>query len=223
MSDYVLNAELRTEQGKGASRRLRKLGKIPAIIYGADKDPVMISLQHNQISRFELDGEHFFFSILDIDIDGNTENVLIRDYQRHPYKPQVVHIDFLRVNMKEQLKTTVPLHFVGEEDCVGVKAGGKVAHNISDVEITCMPGNLPEHIEIDVANLNIGESVSLSEITMPEGIELVVIANAKAEGLDDAHFAEIDQVVVSVTNVSTASDDSADVATDEADAASDDS
>ncbi len=197
MSDQiVLHAKKREEQGKGASRRLRKEGQVPTIIYGAGKEPKMISLDHNKLLRFEMD-ESFFSSILKVEIEGSDEeNVIIRDYQRDPVKPFILHVDLLRIKMSEKMQTSTPLHFVGDEEAVGIKAGGLLQRLITEVEIACMPADLPEAIEVDVSALDIGDSIHLSQITMPEGVELV--AMIQMEEADEENKADMDLGVVSI-------------------------
>ncbi len=197
MSDQiVLHAKKREEQGKGASRRLRKEGLVPTIIYGAGKEPKMISLDHNKLLRYEMD-DSFFSSILKVEIDGgDEENVIIRDYQRDPVKPFILHVDLLRIKMSEKMHTTTPLTFVGDENSVGVKAGGSLQRLISEVDILCMPADLPESIEIDVSALDIGDSIHLSQIKMPEGVELA--AMIQMDEADDDHKADLDLGVVAI-------------------------
>ncbi len=197
MSDQiVLHAKKREEQGKGASRRLRKEGLVPTIIYGAGKEPKMISLDHNKLLRYEMD-DSFFSSILKVEIDGgDEENVIIRDYQRDPVKPFILHVDLLRIRMSEKMHTTTPLTFVGDEDSVGVKAGGLLQRLISEVDILCMPADLPESIEVDVSGLDIGDSIHLSQIKMPEGVELA--AMIQMDEADDEHKADLDLGVIAI-------------------------
>jgi len=192
MSDQViLHAKSREAKGKGASRRLRKSGQVPAIIYGAGQEPRMISIDHNKLLKYELD-DSFFSSILKIDIDGgDTENVLIRDYHRDPVKPKILHLDFLRVNMKEKLSTTVPVHFVGDENAPGIIEGGSLQRLVSELDIMCLPDDLPEFIEIDVSELTIGSSIRMAEVKAPEGVEIyaqVQMAEADAEQSDEMNL-----------------------------------
>ncbi|CAA6814660.1 MAG: LSU ribosomal protein L25p [uncultured Thiotrichaceae bacterium] len=197
MSDQiVLHAKKREEQGKGASRRLRKEGLVPAIIYGAGKEPSMIALQHSKLLRYEQE-DSFFASILKVEIDGgDEENVLIRDYQRDPVKPKILHIDLLRVNMAEKIHTSVPLHFINDEMSVGVKEGGIMQRLIVEVDIVCLPTALPEYIEVDVSDLDIGGSIHISDIKAPEGVELMDMVHM--EEADDEHKSSLDLAIVSV-------------------------
>ena len=197
MSDQiVLHAKKREEQGKGASRRLRKEGLVPTIIYGAGKEPKMISLNHNKLLKYELE-ESFFSSILKVEIDGgDEENVIIRDYQRDPVKPFILHVDLLRIKMSEKMHTSTPLHFIGDEDAVGIKAGGILQRLINEVDILCMPADLPEAIEVDVSALDIGESLHLSQIVLPEGVELA--AMIQMEEAEEEEKATMDLGIVSI-------------------------
>ncbi len=172
---FVVEAQQRTDAGKGASRRLRHEGLVPGVVYGAHKEPAMISMVHNQIMQ-RLEHEAFYSHILTLKIDGKSEQVILKDLQRHPARPIIMHADFLRVSAKEKLKTNVPLHFVGEEDAKGVKEGGVVSHLLTEVEVSCLPADLPEYIEVSVAGLDIGEAVMLSEVVVPEGVELPVLS-----------------------------------------------
>ncbi len=179
---FELDAEVRTDMGKGASRRLRYANKVPAIMYGGG-DPVSLTLDHNKIMH-ALENEAFYSHILTINIDGKAEKAVLRDLQRHPAKPTILHADFQRVNMKEKLHMHVPLHFINEDIAVGVKdEGGVIQHNVVEVEVSCLPTNLPEYIEIDVAELTLGHSLHLSDITLSEGIELVQLAHGESHDL----------------------------------------
>ena len=178
---YVFEAELRTDLGKGASRRLRREDKVPAIVYGADKEPVSIALDHNKIIEAQAE-EGFYTHILTLNIDGSKTEVLVKDMQRHPFKPKVTHIDFLRVDASHKLHTKIPLHFAGEE--AAVKKGGVIAHATTEVEISCLPKDLPEFIEVNVADMNVGDTLHLSDLNVPKGVELVELS--KGEDHDQA-------------------------------------
>ncbi len=172
-SEFVLTAEPRTEQGKGASRRLRREGKVPAILYGAGKDPVPLSLNHNELLK-QLENEAFYSHILTVELDGKTEQAVLKDLQRHPAKPFILHLDLMRVSAGEKIRVNVPLHFVGEDVAPGVKIGGGiVTHAVTEVEISCLPKDLPEYIEVDLSTLELGESLHLSDLKLPPGVELV--------------------------------------------------
>jgi len=193
--NIVLIAEQRDEQGKGASRRLRRLGKFPAIVYGAGKEPTPITLDHNEMLK-HLESEAFYSSLLSLELGGESERVVLRDIHRHPAKPFILHMDLLRVKKGEALRMHVPLHFMGEEDSPGVKAGGVPMHNMVEVEIECLPRHLPEYIEVDVSNLDVGDSVHLSKLQMPEDVTLIAMIGADEMSEEEMHA--IDQPVASI-------------------------
>jgi len=183
-----LNAELRTDLGKGASRRLRHAEKMPAIIYGAGKDPVGLTLEQKAV-RAHQDNEAFYSSIVDLSIDGKTEQVIIRDVQHHPFRVDLIHIDFQRVDKKSKLHVHVPLHYINEDKGPGVKQfGGQVSHLAVETEIECLPKDIPEFIEVDLIAMNIGDILHLSDIQLPKGVEIMALKQG------DAH----DTAIVSV-------------------------
>jgi len=172
-----LNAELREAKGTGASRRLRHAGKVPAVIYGAGRDPVNLSLDHDEIFH-NLENEAFHTAILEVRAGGDSQQAILRDVQMHPFKPRILHVDLQRVSATEKLHMKVPLHFVGDETCPGVKTqGGLVSHLMNEVDVTCLPSQLPEYIEADVSNLHLNESLHLSELKLPEGVEITSLAH----------------------------------------------
>ena len=175
-TDFILQAKGREDTGKGASRRLRRLaGEVPAIVYGGKKNPTKIALTHKDVAK-ALENEAFFSSIISLDIEGASEDVIIKDIQRHPAKKIVLHMDFFRVSKTTVLQTKVPLHFINEDSCPGVKLGGGiVAHTMTDIEIQCLPKNLPEFIEVDMAEVDLGDIVHISDIVLPEGVESVAL------------------------------------------------
>ncbi|MCV6620499.1 MAG: 50S ribosomal protein L25/general stress protein Ctc [Cellvibrionaceae bacterium] len=176
--DFKLNAQARDVQGKGASRRLRRLeGKVPAIVYGGKKKPTNITVAHNELIK-HLENEAFYSHIIELDIDGKTENVILKDLQRHPAKALVMHADFLRVSKTKKFKTTVPLHFINENTCEAVKLQGcTIAHSMTELEITCLPANLPEFIEVDFAGVEAGAVIHISDLTLPKGVESVALSH----------------------------------------------
>ncbi len=184
-TSFELAATIRQDLGKGATRRLRKQDMVPAVIYGAGIDPVSITLTHNQLLNSTAN-EAFFSHILSIDIEGKKENVIIKALQRHPAKPILMHADFLRVNMKEKLKVHVPIHFIGEDDSPGFKQGGVVTHDLVDIEVECLPKDLPEFVEVDVSALEIGESLHLSDIKLPKGLTIVALTQGENHDLQVA-------------------------------------
>jgi large subunit ribosomal protein L25 len=181
-TSFELNAEPRADTGKGASRRLRRTGKIPAIMYGGNNDPESLTLNHNEVIR-NLENEAFYSHILTVNVGGSKTRAVLRDLQRHPSKPFVQHMDLQRVSEAEKLRMNVPLHFIGEEDAPGVKAGGMVSHEIIEVEIECLPRDLPEYVEVDVSGLDIGDSLHLSDLKMPEGAVLLELARGEGHDL----------------------------------------
>ena len=170
-----VSAESRTLQGKGASRRLRGSGKVPGIIYGGDSEPQSVEMDHNDMFH-KLKMEAFHASILTLNVGGNKEQVLLRDVQMHPYKPLVLHVDFQRVDPKKKIHMKVPLHFVNAEVAPGVKtSGGIVSHVLTEVDISCLPKDLPEFITIDLIDLVAGHTLHLSDITVPENVEITAL------------------------------------------------
>lgn len=178
--DFVLNAELRGDAGKGASRRLRRLeGQTPAIIYGGDKAPVNIQFAHKDLMK-QLENEAFYSHVITINVGSNSETVLLKDLQRHPAKKLVLHADFLRVSMDKEVTVKVPLHFINEDDSIGVKQqGGIVSHIMTELEITCLPAKLPEYIEVDVAKLELDQVVHISDLKLPEGVTSVALSHGE--------------------------------------------
>ena len=176
-NEFLLNAEIRSETGKGASRRLRRLQDlVPAIIYGGDAEPQMITVQSREL-RKALENEAFYSHILTLNVGGESVQAVLRDLQRHPAKGTPSHADFLRVDSKQKLTMNVPLHFINEESAIGVKQqGGEVQHTVSEVEVSCLPQNLPEFIEVDMANVELDSVVHLSDLVLPEGVELTQLA-----------------------------------------------
>ena len=175
-TDFILQAKGREDTGKGASRRLRRLaGEVPAIVYGGKKNPMKITLTHKDVAK-ALENEAFYSSIVSLNIEGSSEDVIIKDIQRHPAKKIVLHMDFFRVSKTTVLQTKVPLHFINEDTCPGVKLGGGiVAHTMTDIEIQCLPKNLPEFIEVDMGEVDVGDIVHISDIVLPEGVESVAL------------------------------------------------
>ncbi len=176
MSDNIqLNAEPRADSGKGASRRLRRTGLVPAVVYGGDGDPQSISLIHNEFSH-ELESEAIYTQLIDLKIGEQSEEVILRDLQRHPFKKRVLHADFFRIDKKKPINVVVPIHAVNTEECVGVKTdGGMLTQVATEIEVICLPKNLPEYLEVDVIELHLGETIHLSELKVPEGVEIVAL------------------------------------------------
>ncbi|MCJ0825363.1 50S ribosomal protein L25/general stress protein Ctc [Luteimonas sp. 50] len=172
MSEHKITATSRKDEGKGASRRLRHAGQVPAIIYGGKSEPKSIQLEHERTWLLSQQ-EWFYASIIDLDVDGKTEKVLLRDMQRHPFKQRIMHLDFQRVSANEAIRVAVPLHFVNAEKSeAGKTAGVVITHELNDVQITCLPGDLPENIEVDLSTLKPGDTVHLSQVKLPKGVEV---------------------------------------------------
>ena len=178
MSDsFIVNVELRDDLGKGASRRLRRLeDKIPAIVYGAGKKPQPLMLDHKDVIK-HLEDEAFYSHILTLQAGKTKQQVILKDLQRHPFKPKVTHMDFMRVSATQKLHTSVPLHYVNEDTCPGVKEGGVVNHSYTTVEIACLPKNLPEFIEVDMSEVEMDGILHLSDIKLPKGVEIVELTH----------------------------------------------
>ena len=170
-----IKVQMRADVGKGASRRLRRAGMVPGIIYGAHKDPVMIQMVHHKLQK-QLEQESIFSTILTLNLDGKKQQVLLKDLQRHPYRPFVEHIDFQRISAREKIRTNVPIRFINEEKSVGIKIGGASSHHIVNVEVMCLPKDLPEFLEVDVQDMDIGDTVLISGLTLPKGVEIPVLA-----------------------------------------------
>ncbi len=171
-----ISADKRTLQGKGASRRLRGSGKVPAIIYGGDQEPQSIEMDHNDLYH-KLKLEAFHASILSLSVAGKKEQVLLRDIQMHPFKLQVLHVDFQRVDKNKKIHMKVPLHFINAENSPGVKtSGGIVTHILTEVDISCLPDDLPEFISVDLAELTAGHTLHLSDLVLPKGVETIALA-----------------------------------------------
>ena len=187
MAEFELHADIRSEQGTGAVRRLRRAGKVPAIMYGAGKEPKPIELVENSIRR-QLSNEAFFSHVLTVKVDGREEKAVIKSLQRHPATERILHLDLLRVSETQRITMLVPIHFENEEDSPGRRAGGSISHHATEVEITCLPKDLPEYLSVDAVDMNIGDSIHLSQIALPEGVEIPALA----------HGPEHDQPVVSI-------------------------
>ena len=208
MSEAIFNldASVRSDLGKGASRRLRREDKLPGIIYGGEEAPVSITLAHNKVFQAS-EFEAFYSHVLTLNVDGKATEVLVKDMQRHPYKPKIMHIDFQRVVAGQDVHTNVPIHFVNEEKSAAVKAGGSAEHHVTEIEVTCLPKNLPEFIEVDMAGVEMGQTLHLSDLTLPAGVASVELAKN-----DEAH----DLAVVTVKPAKgAAAEDSEEEATEE--------
>jgi large subunit ribosomal protein L25 len=166
-----ISATSRKAQGTGASRRLRKTGRVPGIVYG-EGEPALIDLDHNNLYH-SLRNEAFHASVLTLDVDGNKQQVLLRDFQMHPFRQQVQHIDFQRVAKDKKIHMRMPLHFINADIAPGVKLGGGIInHVLNELEITCLPADLPEFVEVDLSGLDLGRSMHISDIKLPKGVEI---------------------------------------------------
>ena len=169
---HEIKAQSRNDEGKGASRRLRRAAMVPAVVYGANQPPQSIQIEHNTI-LLAAKHEWFFSSVLDLNVDGKVQKVLVRDWQKHPFKQQMLHMDFLRINENEAVRVNVPLHFLNQEKSMAGKTSGVViSHNLTEVEVSCLPKDLPEFIDLDLTELKPGDIVHLSQIKLPKGVSL---------------------------------------------------
>jgi large subunit ribosomal protein L25 len=175
-NDFTVIAKSRSEQGKGASRRLRRLDSmVPGIVYGGENKPETIMIAHNHLTKL-LENEAFYSHILTLEIDGKAQQVVLKDLQRHPYRPILVHVDFQRITGNEKITMHVPLHFSGEDVAPGVKLDkGIVTHLMTEIEVRCLPKDLPEFIAVDLSSLKLGESVHISDLKLPKGIEATAL------------------------------------------------
>ncbi len=167
---FEFEAVSRDKTSASSARAIRRDGKVPAVLYGSGGEPTAISLSHNEMLK-RLEHEAVYSHVLDLKVNGKVEKAILKDIQRHPSKPVILHMDFQRINKSEKLRMNVPLHFLNEQESVGVKKGGVVMHSLVDVEVTCLPSDLPEYIEVDLIGLDIGDSIHLSEIKAPKDVE----------------------------------------------------
>ena len=185
---FVVNAELRTDHGKAASRRLRRTGKVPAIVYGG-KDPAQqLALNHHEMAK-HLETEAFYSHILTLKVEGKEQQAVLKDIQRHPAEPILLHFDFQRVFADVAIRMQVPLHFVGGEKCPGVKAdGGVVEHHLSQLEVECLPKDLPEFIEVDLSGMKLNDAIHLSQLKLPAGVVLIELKHGKDPSVAAVHI-----------------------------------
>ncbi|VAW80372.1 LSU ribosomal protein L25p [hydrothermal vent metagenome] len=182
MNVFELDAESRSDMGKGASRRLRRDGKVPAIVYGGEEDPQAITLVHSEIIK-RLDHEAFYAHILTVNVAGKSTKAVLRDMQRHPAKQVIMHMDFQRVDENKPIHVHVPLHFIGADIAPGCKAGGMVSHDLVEVNLAVLPAHLPEFIEVDISALDIGDALHLSDLKVPESGSLVELSRGEGHDL----------------------------------------
>jgi large subunit ribosomal protein L25 len=189
---FELKAELRSDAGKGASRRLRRSGKVPGIIYGGGDEPQMIALDHNELIK-HLEHEAFYSHILSVDFGARQDSVVLKDLQRHPARPVIMHIDLQRVRADEKIRMHVPLHFENESVAPGVKQGGQVSHHLPEVVVSCLPKDLPEYLAVDMSRMQLGESLHLSQLALPAGVELVDLTHGDDALVVSVHTARVEQ------------------------------
>ncbi|PMR66963.1 50S ribosomal protein L25/general stress protein Ctc [Halomonas heilongjiangensis] len=201
MSDFTLNASVRNDLGKGASRRLRRANlQVPAIIYGGEQAPQPVSVEKAPFYK-AIEDESFFSSVINLVVDGKSEQVVVRDLQRHPFKPLITHADFLRVDATHEITINVPLHVVGEDKCAGIKDQGGELHVLSnEIQISCLPKDLPDFLEVDIAAVELGTTLHLSDLQVPAGVTLV----------DLTHGEDHDNAVLSITKAKVRGEEAAD-------------
>ena len=183
----TVNATEREDQGKGASRRLRKEEKVPSIIYGGKKEPQMVTLSIHEITHL-LEDENTFTSVLDLVVGESTDSVVLKDIQRHPAKNTITHVDFLRVDAKQTLVTTTPLHFVGVEENEALRLGNMLNQFVVSIEISCLPKDLPHGIDVDVSSLEVGDHLSLTDLVLPEGVVINALQHEDVGTRPDCMF-----------------------------------
>ena len=187
---FQIEAETRQDVGKGASRRLRRTEKTPAVVYGAGKATTALTLDHNKILR-TLDHEAVYSQILTLKVGADSERVILKDVQRHAFKPRIMHVDFQRIKADVKIHMHVPLHFVGGDVAPGVKEGGVISHLMSDVEVSCLPDHLPEYIEVDISNLVLDQMIHLSELKLSTGVEIVALTHGNDQAIVSVHIPRI--------------------------------
>ena len=219
----TVNATEREDQGKGASRRLRKEEKVPSIIYGGKKNPLMVTLSIHEITHL-LEDENTFTSVLDLVVGKSTESVVLKDIQRHPAKNTITHVDFLRVDAKQTLVTTTPLHFVGMEENEALRLGNMLNQFVVSVEISCLPKDLPHGIDVDVTNLAVGDHLSLTDLVLPEGVTINALQHEDVEAHDqtvcsvsEPKVIEEEEEIIEDGETEEAGEDSAEDSADSAD------
>lgn len=196
METFELVASSREDLGKGASRRLRRLGRVPGIVYGSGKEPVPITLKHDDVMH-RLEHEAFFSHVITLDIGGKKERVVLKDLQRHPWRPVLLHLDLLRINEAERIVMNVPLHFLNEGGCVGVKErGGVISHILAELEVSCLPKDLPEYIEVDMQNVDLGQTIHLGDLKLPDKVDSAVLLHGgdPAQPIVSVHMPRVSSV-----------------------------
>ncbi|WP_236218013.1 50S ribosomal protein L25/general stress protein Ctc [Pseudomonas rhodesiae] len=184
MTEFTLNAQARTDLGKGASRRLRHAANIPAVVYGGSKPAESVTILAKEIAKL-FENEAAYSHVIELNVDGTKQNVIVKAMQRHPSKQFIMHADFVRVVAGQKLTAIVPVHFVGEE--APVKKGGEISHVLNEIEVTCLPKDLPEFIEVDLSALEVGAIVHLSDIKAPKGVEFIALAHGDDKAVANVH------------------------------------
>ena len=189
--NFTITAVARSDVGKGASRRLRRAEQIPGIVYGGGKEPKMIAIAQNLLLRL-LEEESFYTQILDLDIEDKKEHVILRDLQRHPFKPKILHLDLQRISATEKVTMRIPLHFIGGDLAPGVKVGGGVISRLlADIEVRCLPKDLPEFIEVDLSNLELNQTIHVSELKLPPNIEIIDSSHGEDQSVVTVHVPRV--------------------------------
>ena len=197
---FDLVAEERTDSGKGASRRLRRAGKVPAIVYGAGRAPRSVTFDRDPLMH-KMENESFFSSVLNISVNGKARQCILKDVQMHPAKRLVLHLDLQRIVADEKIRMSVPIHFLNEETAPGVKtSGGTIAHLVTEIEVSCFPAHLPEYLEIDIGELELDQSLLLSEIALPEGVEIPDLENDNDRSIVSIHIIKVVEIEEETTD-----------------------
>jgi large subunit ribosomal protein L25 len=190
---FEIEASVRHDMGKGASRRLRREEKVPGVIYGGGKAPVALTFEHKHVAK-SLENEAFYSHIVTLKTGTESERVILKDVQRHPFKPRVTHVDFQRVRADEKLHMHIPLHFIGADKAPGVKdAGGVISHIMSDIEVSCLPDKLPEYLELDISEMQLNQIFHLSDIKMPEGVDIVALLHDDNKPVVSVHTPRVEE------------------------------
>lgn len=190
---FELEACIRNDLGKGASRRLRREDQVPGIMYGGDKEALALTLKHKDIDK-ALKNEAFYSHILSIKLGSDTDRVILKDVQRHPFKPRIMHVDFQRIRAGEKLHMHIPLHFKGGEIAPGVKdAGGVISHIMSDIEVSCLPDDLPEYLELDLSKMQLNDILHLSNISLPKGVDIVALTHGDDKPVVSLHIPRVEE------------------------------
>ena len=184
MTDFTLNAQARTDLGKGASRRLRHAANIPAVVYGGNKPAESVTILAKEIAKL-FENEAAYSHVIELNVDGAKQNVIVKAMQRHPSKQFIMHADFIRVVAGQKLTATVPVHFIGEE--APIKKGGEISHVVNEIEVTCLPKDLPEFIEVDLSAAEVGAIIHLSDLKAPKGVEFVALAHGDDKAVANVH------------------------------------